>query len=162
MNALEVVKLAGAVVGLLVAVGAPTWVPALLRSTFPNQKERLHAEIERKADLLTKLPAGSKAHTILQTSIEKDLRRLVDDLSESRRDPASIVLGLAFIAVGLGGGWLAFELDSWWWKVPVGFIAVVFVLFGIFGFTQGALDARRDEKGNPIPAAKADSAGGEL
>lgn len=86
------------------AVGGPAVLSRLIRAAFPDQKERLRAEIERKADLLAKLPDDSTGHKTLLTSIEEDLRRLVIDLDEARRDPMSIGLGIAFIALAFAAG----------------------------------------------------------
>lgn len=120
-----------------------------MRAAFPDQRERLRAEIERNADLLAKLPDNSTAHTTLLDSLDRDLRRLVTDLAEARRDPMSIGLGIAFSAIALAAGAWAWQLEGWW-RVPVWLLTVTLALFGIVGITKGASQTIRDEKGNPV------------
>ena len=121
----------------------------MVRAAFPDVKERLRAEIERNADLLAKLPESSKAHQILQDSIDEDLERLTTELSEARRDPPSLVIGVVFIAAAIGSVVWAVLLDDWW-QAPLWVLATVLGLLGIAGIAQGAPQTLRDEKGNPV------------
>lgn len=149
MNALDIAK----VVGTLIATfGGPALLVPLLRAAFPNQRDRLRTELERDADLFTKLPEDGKGREVLQASIEDDLQLLMD-LRGARRDPGGIVLGLMFIAFGVVGGVLAWQLGGWLGALA-GLGAVLFGSLGLFGFVQDAQHTLRDEKGNPgKPAA---------
>lgn len=137
------------VAGLIAAVGGPSVLTRLLRATFPDQKERLRSEIERNVGLLAKLPANSDGHRLVLNSVEKDLRRLVTDLDEARRDPFSIVLGIVFLALAAAAGTWGWQLDGWG-QIPVWIGTVTLAIFGIVGITLGAPQTIRDEKGNAV------------
>lgn len=146
MDVLTVIKWFVAVLG---AVGGPAIVVNLVRSAFPDVKERLRAEIERNADLMAKLPENGKAHEILEGSIERDLERLSTELEEARRDPLSVGLGIVFLGGAVGAVVWASLLGGWV-QAPVWILAAVLALFGVVGIAQGAPQTLRDEKGNPL------------
>lgn len=141
-----VAKFVGALIG---AIGGPAVLVRVARAIFPDQKESLRAEIERDAELLAKLPEGSKARAVLLGTIESSLERLTQELSQARRDPFSVVLGVLFICLGLFGAFWGWALEGWW-QVPVWAVVTMLLLLGLFGFQQGARQEVRDEKGNPI------------
>lgn len=144
--ALDAVKWIGAV---LAALGGPTLVSRLARFMFPDVRERLRAEIERNAELLAKLPDSGKAYEILSTSVDSDVQRLVTDLSEARRDPFSIGLGVFFAGGAVGAGVWAWSLDGWW-QAPAWILMAVLACVGIGGIGMGAPQVPRDERGNAI------------
>ena len=150
VSALDIAK----VVGTLIATfGGPALLVPLLRAAFPNQRDRLRTELERDADLFTKLPEDGKSREVLLMSIDDDVQRLLE-LRGARRDPGGIVLGLMFIAFGVVGGVVAWQLGGWLGAL-VGLGAVLLGSLGLFGFVQDAQHTIRDEKGIPEKPAAA-------
>lgn len=99
----------------------------------------------QEAELLGKLPEGSKAHTALLTLLEADVADLADRRNWRRDWPMAIVSLVCAPGLGYLSLWLA-QRGAWWgWLFagPAALMALVF-LFGLFECIQLA---PRDAKG---------------
>lgn len=107
------------------------------------ETKKTHRRIERNLELLDRLPSDSKAAAELRAHVESQVESLVANESKLRRDPFSVFLGITFLILAAGMGWMCLVYGSWWWlSSPV---ALFFVLLGIVGIAEGAKKQDREK-----------------
>lgn len=153
MDAKSVLALAGS---LVAAVGGPAAIRALFEVLFPHPANKLRGEIDRNLDLYSRLPVEAKSRDPLLQIIDDDATQLVTSARISRRDPMSIGLGLTFIALAIGAGLWASNVESWL-RIPLWVFCAVLGLFAFVGVVEGFKVVPRDVKGGStqVPGQRA-------
>ena len=106
------------------------------------------AKIKKYADLYLLLPNEFSSKDELGNFINIEISNYIKFISENKRDPTGIALGIFLLLVAIACFWLIFQFKGWWYvglPIPI----IVFILGG-FGLQRDSRRVKRDNNGNPI------------
>ncbi|MFJ3494838.1 hypothetical protein ACIPPJ_14750 [Streptomyces sp. NPDC086091] len=134
----------GAFASVGVAVVGVGGVMIERRRREPRGRERIKTDLE----LLELLPQDSSVIPVLRSHIEDSIKQIIEVEDKKRRDPAGVVLAIAFILIAASLFAASFINGGlyWWLTVP----GAVTGIFGLVGLAQDATKRNRDERGRPI------------
>lgn len=112
-------------------------------------------DVKRDLEVLALLPDDSEQRAPLQASIEEALARYVADQRDKTRDPSGTALAVLLAGAASFLWWQSASNGGYWWWSAV--VAVPCSVFGVVGFFESFLRARRDSKGIRIRASKGDA-----
>ncbi|MFC8131573.1 hypothetical protein [Streptomyces sp. NPDC057302] len=115
-------------------------------------------DVKRDLEVWALLPEASEQRQPLQSSIEEAVARYVADQRDKTRDLSGVVVAVFLATAGGFLWWLSASNGGYWWWCALG--AVPFSLFGVVGFFESIVLARRDSKGSRIRAVENDAAAG--
>ncbi|MEU6057797.1 hypothetical protein [Streptomyces sp. NPDC047097] len=105
-------------------------------------------DVKRDLEVWALLPEQSEQRAPLQASVEEAVARYIADRRDKSRDLAGAAVAVFLAASGAFLWWLpASNGGYWWWCAAV---AAPFSLFGVVGFFESIVLARRDSKGRRI------------